>query len=148
MSADEAVTENLIQTAEDGKEGYAKGAEKLEGSDTPELATTFRRLSEQRAAFSAELRGLAKEYGDQIDKSGSVTGSLHRGWMSLKDLLTGSGPGSILGVAETGEDHAVDQYDTALKSDISPTLRAVVERQAAEVHTAHDLIRSLKDTHS
>ena len=148
MSTDEAVTKDLIQTLEDGKEGFAKGAEKLDGTDAPELATTFRKFSDQRAGFAAELHELAKEYGDTIKESGSVAGTLHRGWLSLKDALAGSDPSGVLDAAEKGEDHAVKEYDKALAGDVSPTLRTVIERQAAAVKAAHDEVRSLRDARS
>jgi uncharacterized protein (TIGR02284 family) len=147
MSRDEAVTKDLIETLEDGKEGFAKGAEKLENSDAPDLATTFRHFSEQRSSFSAELREIAKDYGDNIHESGSVAGALHRGWMSLKDALAGSDPNGVLQAAEQGEDHAVKEYEKALNDDISPTLRAVVVRQAEEVKAAHDQVRTLVASH-
>lgn len=146
MSTDEAVTKDLIETLEDGKEGFAKGAEKLDSTDSPELATTFRQLSEQRARFSTELREMAKDYGDKITESGSVVASLHRGWMSLKDALAGSDSSGVLDAAEQGEDHAVKEYRKALdNSDISQGLRTVVERQYGEVQAAHDQVRALRD---
>jgi len=147
MSTDEAVTKDLIETLEDGKEGFAKGAEKLAESDDPTLAVTFRRFSDQRATFSSELREMAKGYGDKIEESGSAAGTLHRGWLTLKDALTGSSPHAVLEAAETGEDHAVKEYEKALSADISPTLHAVVARQCAEVKAAHDEIRLLADAH-
>jgi uncharacterized protein (TIGR02284 family) len=148
MSTDEAVTKDLIETLVDGKDGYAKGAEKLEGSDTPELGATFQRFSAQRASFANELQGLAGNYGDDVEKSGSVAATLHRGWMSLKDALAGSDPHGVLDAAVQGEDHAVSEYDKALEADISPTLRAVVTRQGTEVKAARDEVRALSEAHS
>ena len=75
-----------------------------------------------------------------------MAATLHRGWMSLKDALTGSSPSGVLDAAEQGEDHAVKEYDKALGSELSPELRAVVERQSAEVRAAHDEVRSLRDS--
>ena len=53
----------MIETLEDGKEGFAKGAEKLAGTSSPELAETFRRtfLAGRRAAAREIIRrGIAK----------------------------------------------------------------------------------------
>lgn len=147
MSTDEDVTKDLIETLEDGEDGYAKGAEKLADSDTPELAAQFREFSQQRARFSSELRAMAQNYGDRIVESGSVAAAIHRGWTGLKDALAGSDPKGVLDAAEQGEDHAVKEYDKALASDISPALRAVVERQRADVKIGHDTVRSLRDAH-
>ena len=148
MSTDEAVTKDLIEVLEDGKDGFAKAADKLAGDDRADLASKFREYSAQRARFAGELRAMATAYGDQINESGSVVAALHRGWMSLKDALSGSDPEGVLDVAEQGEDHAVAAYDKALKEDISGELRVVVERQLAEVKTAHDEVRALRDAHS
>lgn len=148
MSTDEAVTKDLIETLEDGQEGFAKGAEKLAESDDPQLANTFRRFSDQRASFSQELRAMAAAYGDQINESGSVAAKLHRGWMSLKDALAGSDPHGVLDAAEQGEDHAVEEYEKALSADISPELRAVVQRQFDQVKSAHDQVKALRNAHA
>lgn len=145
MSEDAAITKELIETLEDGKNGFATAADKLEGDGNPSAASTFRQLSEQRERFSDELRELAKDYGDEISQSGTVAAALHRGWMTLKDALTGDDEHAVLDVAEQGEDHAVKEFDKALEADISPTLRAVVERQRAEVKAAHDAVRSMRD---
>lgn len=148
MSTDEAVTKDLVETLEDGREGFAKGAEKLESSDNRNEAALFRRLSEQRATFSTELQAMAQSYGDDVDESGSLAGKLHRGWMSLKDALAGSDPDGVLDAAEQGEDHAVSEFEKALKADISQPMRTVVERQAAEVKRAHDEVKALRDARS
>lgn len=144
MSVDESVTKDLVETLEDGKEGFAKGADKLAG-DLPDVAAKFREFSAQRDRFSGELRGLAKNYGDEVKESGSVAGTMHRGWMALKDALAGSDASGVLDAAEQGEDHAVRAYKKALDEDISETLRAVVIRQAAEVKAAHDMVKAMRD---
>ena len=148
MSTDAAITKDLIQTLEDGKDGFAKGADKLQGDEATDLAARFRELSAQRSAMSDELQELAKDYGDDLDDSGTVAGALHRGWMSLKDVVAGSDPKGVLDVAEQGEDHAVKEFEKALAADISPTLRTVVERQLGEVRTSHDQVRALRDAHA
>jgi len=145
MSTDAAITKSLLTTLADGCEGFAKGADKLEGSDRADLAQTFRGFSQQRAGFAAELEQIAQTYGDDLSESGSVAGTLHRGWMTLKDALSGSDPDGVLDAAEQGEDHAVKEYNEALKADISVPLRAIIERQAAQVHATHDRVRALRN---
>lgn len=146
MSTDTDVMKDLIETLEDGKDGYEKGAEKLAADGSPELAATFRQLSAQRARFADELRALG--YGSDVDESGSLAAAVHRGWMSLKDALSGSDPKGVLDVAEQGEDHAVKQFEKALTEDISAGLRTVVERQLRDVQAAHDTVRNLRDAHA
>ena len=75
-----------------------------------------------------------------------MTVAVHRGWMSVKDVLAGTGdPEGVLDAAEQGEDHAKSDYAEALEADISPELRTVVERQYTAVQHAHDLVRDLRD---
>lgn len=147
MSVDEDVTRDLLQTLKDGEEGFTKAADRLASSDRPELADQFRQYASQRAQLVSELTGLAAKYGDQVsDESGTMTAKLHRGWMAVKDAITGSDPGGVLDAAEQGEDHAVSEYEDALKADVSPELRAVIERQYSEIKATHDSVRSLRNS--
>lgn len=145
MSNDAAVTKDLIKVLEDGRDGFATGADKLEADGEAELAATFRQRSQQRGAFADELQALAAAYGDQIDESGSVAAAIHRGWLIVKDAIAGSDPKGVLDAAEQGEDHAVSEYRKAVAEDISPELRLVIERQQAEVLAAHNQVKALRD---
>jgi uncharacterized protein (TIGR02284 family) len=144
LSTDESIATDLIRTLENGKEGFDKAAEKLDGSDRPEVATKFREFAQQRATMSDELKAIAGAYGDDVDQRSTLPGALHRGWLAVKDMLTGDDAEAVIGAAETGEDHAVQQYRDALEADISPEFRPVVTRQLASVQSAHDFVRNLK----
>lgn len=146
MSIDARVTKSIMKTLEDGRQGFEKAAERLESSDEAELARQFRTFATQRAEFSSALETMAKQYGDDIDEDGSVAGALHRGWLTVKDALSGSDASGVLEAAEQGEDHAVEQYEKGLKEDISDGLRTVLERQFTEVKAAHDTVRNLRDS--
>ena len=143
MSADAKVAKELVETLKDGEKGFASAADKLRDSDHPEAAATFQRLSEQRAGFARDIVAMGHEYGDDVDKSGSATAAVHRGWIALKDALTGDDAGSVLGAAVTGEDHAVSEYEKAEKADLSAGFRTVVARQHAAVVAARDEVKAL-----
>jgi uncharacterized protein (TIGR02284 family) len=144
MSADEKVAKELVETLKDGRTGFASAAEKLRDSDRPEVAATLQRLSEQRAAFARDIVALGHEYGEDVDESGTVAAAFHRGWLSLKDALTGDDPSGVLGAAVTGEDHAVSEYEKALKEDLSDGFRSVVQQQQAAVVAARDEVKALQ----
>ncbi len=146
MSTDESIATDLIRTLENGKEGFDKAAERLAESDRPDVAAKFREFAQQRAAMSDELKAIAGSYGDDVDQRGTLPGALHRGWLTVKDALTGDNPEAVIGAAETGEDHAVEQYREALDADISPEFRPLVARQLASVQAAHDYVRTLQST--
>ena len=140
-----AVLEDLIETLEDGRKGFEQAAERIADSDEPAMAIDLRQFSQQRAEFSVELRNLAGRHGVEIDEEGSMAGALHRGWLSLKDALTGDDPRAVLAAAESGEDHAVSEFEDALAEDLPADVRSVIERQAREVRTVHDKVKALRD---
>ena len=148
MSTDRSVTEDLMEILQDGRDGFAHAADRLEDSDRPDLVPTFRGFSAQRAGFYDELERLAAVYGDDVEESGSARAAIHRAWMSVKDTLAGSSPEGVLDAAERGEDEAVEAYTDALNKDISTNLRTTIENQFTQVKATHDEVKALRDATS
>jgi len=146
MSSDQSVTQDLIKTLENGREGFQRAAEKLSSPNESALSADFAGFSAQRGQFAAELAQLAATYGDHVDERATLPGAMHRGWMAVKDLLAGSDADGVLDAAAQGEDHAVSEYESALKADISDGLRTVITRQYAEVKAARDCVISARDS--
>ena len=144
MSDDKSVAKELVETLKDGEKGFARAAEHLKDGDHRERATTLQRLSEQRAQFQREIVAMGDDYGDDVDESGTLAASLHRGWISLKDALSGDSAEGILKAALTGEDHAVSEYEKALQQDLSTGFRQVVSRQHDAVVAARDEVKALQ----
>lgn len=145
MSEDKQVAKELVETLRDGERGFATAAEKLRDSDRAEWAATLERLSQQRAGFRREIVDLGHAYDDDVDTSGTAAAALHRGWIALKDAVTGDDAGSVLGAAVTGENHAVSEYEDALTKDLSAGFREVVNRQYAGVVAARDEVKALQN---
>ena len=144
MSDDEQVAKELVETLKDGERGFTEAAEKLHDGEHPEWASALKRFSDQRAGFWREIVDLGHHYGDDVDESGSVAAAVHRGWISLKDALSGDDADAVLKAAATGEDHAVSEYEDALKMDLSAGFREVVVRQQAAVVAARDEVKALQ----
>lgn len=145
MSADEKVAKDLVETLKDGRAGFAAAGEKLRGSDQPQLAETMQRFSDQRGEFARQIVEMGHEYGDDVDEGGSLAATLHRGWLKMKDAVTGDDAGAVLGAATTGEDHTVSEYEKALEQDLSDGFRAVVQQQHQAVVAAREEIKALAD---
>ena len=135
----------LVETSENGKRGFAEGAEKLSKDGHAAMAATFAELSRQRNTFAGELRALDPALVDAEESDGSVSGAIHRGWMALKDALNGDDPHGVLDAAEQGEDHAMKEFSAALEGGLPDAARTVVARQYAEITASHDKITSLRD---
>lgn len=144
MSDDKQVAKELVETLKDGERGFASAAQKLRGDDHPEWAATLQRLSEQRADFYREIVALGHDYGDDVDEGGTVAATVHRGWLSVKDALTGDSPDGVLKAALTGEDHAVSEYEKALQQDLSAGFQEVVRRQHSAILAARGEVKALQ----
>jgi uncharacterized protein (TIGR02284 family) len=143
MTSNEAVVttlNNLIETCRDGQEGFQAAAGQVA---TAELKELFHGYSLRRAGFVGELQDEVRRLGGEPAKAGSLAASLHRGWMDLKSAVAGGDDGAVLAECERGEEAALAAYRDALDSDLPASVRAVVERQFAEVRKAHDRVQAL-----
>lgn len=138
-----AVVEDLIETLEDGRKGFGQAADKIADDGRADLASKFRELSSQRARFSAQLREWAGTKSVDIREEGSIGGAMHRGWISLKDALTGDNADAVVGAVKTGEQHAVTEFEDALEKDIDESLRQIVQTQAAAVRQSFNEMDTL-----
>lgn len=136
-----SVLNSLIETCEDGRAGYRQAAEH---SNEPQLSSTFSRLAQQRTEYAEELRQEVRTMGGEPAEEGTVAGKLYRGWMNIKENITGNDPHAIIADCEKGEDQALENYRDALEHELPQNVRSVVERQFTGISQAHDHIRSLE----
>lgn len=134
-STDAKVTQDLIETLIDGRDGYAALAEQI-SDEAPQRATTFTTMSRERAEMADELRTMASRYGDTVDSDGSTIAAFHRSWMSVKDAVTGDDPEAVIAAAVKGEEHAIKQFEQGLEKDISQDLQLLVRRQLGSITEA------------
>lgn len=144
MSNDDVIStlNGLIETCKDGQEGFKQSAEGVTDSN---LKSLFYELGQQRSQFAGELQNLVRELGGDPENSGSTAGALHRGWINIKAAVTGKDDGAILNEAERGEDVAKKAYKEALETSLPANVASVVQNQYADVQTAHDKVRDLRD---
>lgn len=132
---------NLIETCKDGEQGFRTAAEGLRDVQTK---TIFQEYARQRAQMAFELQAEVRRLGGDPEKAGSVSGSMHRGWINIKSAVTGKDDSSIIAEAERGEDVAKSAYESALKETLPPQTQTIVRRQAGEVREAHDRVRAME----
>jgi uncharacterized protein (TIGR02284 family) len=137
-----SVLNNLIETCKDGELGFKTSAE---GLKNPGTKAKFLEYSRQRAEMARELQSEVRRLGGDPEKSSSMSGSLHRGWMDIKSAITGKDDHAIVAEAERGEDVAKGAYETALNATLPGTAQTLVQQQAAKVRQAHDFVRDLRD---
>lgn len=136
------ILEHLATTAEDGAKGFAQAADHVDDAATK---TLFRELGEERARLAQDMRSFVlTRYQQYVSDSGSVKAALHRGWIALKDAMTGDDPYAVIAAAEEGEDYALEQYDEALAKPLASDAKAKVREQRDIVLAAHNRVRQLK----
>jgi len=136
---------DLIETLKDGQEGFRQAAEAVED---PELKSLFNEFSLQRSRFAGELQSQAVSLGEsKPEDSGSAAGAMHRTWINLKSAIAQRDDRAILAECERGEDSAVKEYLEAMEEEnLAAPVREIISRQYAEVQSAHDRIKQLRDT--
>jgi uncharacterized protein (TIGR02284 family) len=144
MQNDKAISvlNDLIETCKDGELGFKTAAEDLK---SPELKRQFLEYSRQRGDMVRELQAEVKRLGGDPESTGSVTASVHRGWIDIKSAILGKDDHGIVAEAERGEDVAKATYESALKEALPGTAQTLVQQQAAKVRQAHDHVRNLRD---
>ena len=130
----------IITTCLDGKYGYEQAAA---NAGDASLKTLFTDYAQQRGSFATELQSAVRAAGGEPTDSSSVTAAFHRGWIGLKDKVTGGDKG-ILGECIRGEEHAVKAYSKALQEDdVAPQVKTVLAKQHGEVEQALANMNSL-----
>ena len=135
---------DLLESCRDGEYGFTTSAEHTETAD---LKTLLTRHAQECRTAGQELQALIRQLGGEADEGGSMTGALHRGWVSVRGVLSGHSDQGMLDECERGEDSAVASYRKALKQDLPPAIRNVVEKQAQGAQKNHDEIKALRDSY-
>jgi uncharacterized protein (TIGR02284 family) len=132
---------HLIETCKDGEEGFRTAAE---GVSSPAVRAAFSEFSRQRGQMARELQQEVQGLGGSAETAGSMSGSLHRGWINIKAAVTGKDEHQIIAEAERGEDVAKKVFEDALKEPLPTQVLALVQRMAGQVRAAHDRVRDME----
>ena len=134
---------DLLESCRDGEYGFRECAGHTAAQD---IKTLMLRHADECRDAGVELQGLIRQLDGEADEGGSLSGALHRGWVSLRSTLTGYSDEAMLEECERGEDAALAHYRKALKKDVFPAaIRVVVERQAQGALRNHDQVKALRD---
>ena len=134
------VLNRLIQTCRDGELGFRYAANHMRN---PEVKALFLELASQRDAFAGEILPHAHRLGGATAPDGSIAGTLHRGWITIKDTLGAHEDAVIIREVERGERLALAAYEDALDGMLPPTARDVVERHCAHVRQSFNRVHAM-----
>jgi uncharacterized protein (TIGR02284 family) len=105
----------------------------------------FTEYAKERAGFVRDLqREVERLDGEKPGDSGTITGTVFRGWMNLKSAVTGGGAEAIVAACETGEDSAAAAFERVVNMDVTGQTRALIEAQWSKIKEAHQRLIRLK----
>lgn len=133
---------DLIENCKDGELGFKETAEKADSPDVKRMLAT-RAMECQEAAI--ELERMVETLGGKPKEHGTVTGAMHRGWVSIRGALASNDDLAMLKECERGEDRSIKRYTNALEKPLPIEVRSVVERQYFGAKRNHDQIKAARD---
>ena len=142
-AGDGTVTLNtLIGTLIDSIDGYQKAA--VDTTNT-RFAEMFSARARERQHAVTTLQAAVARLGGNPEDDGTVAGSVHRGWINLKEAVLGRDDEAIVDEVERGEDYLKNKFEAAMKNvDLPAEARAAVEEAWTSVRAGHDEMSALK----
>jgi len=130
---------DLLVKNYDAEKGYIQAADKVEN---PTLESFFRKRALERGDFARELKTEISQYGEDPKDSGSVTGSMHRGWMSVKSLLSTDDSEAMLEEAIRGEESSLEEYNEVLnETALPPSVENMLNRHKNTIQSAINSVK-------
>ena len=78
---------DLIETSKDGEQGFRTCADAV---TSPRLKQLLETAAERCTQGALELQNKVRSLGGDPERSGSASGALHRGWVNIKSVITGT----------------------------------------------------------
>lgn len=140
------VLNELLEVTRDGEEGFERAMAEVDDYSVKQL---LKDCAVSCHSSARELEDKVQHLGGQPEKSGSVAGAIHRGWVNLKAEVTGHDTKAVLIECERGEDYAKSRYKKALAEDeLLPDVRWLIQNQYHGVIANQDRIKTLRDQYA
>ena len=138
------VLAGLYKIVEAGEKGYAVVASNVSNRA---LKVLFKSHAQQRHNFKEEILAEIHRLGGDAEPGSSVLGMIHRGRIDIFATLTIGAENVekvLLKEVMLGERVAIKAYENALKKELPPETRAMLERQFESLRKVVDQIRLLR----
>ncbi|MCX7547233.1 PA2169 family four-helix-bundle protein [Xanthomarina sp. F1114] len=133
----------LLEKNYDAEKGFKKAAEH---TDHTALKNFFNRKAAERYDFGHQLKSEIKNYGEEPENNGSVTGAAHRTWMDVKAVFSADNEESMLEEAIRGEKASVEEYNEVLnETNLPSSTRNIVMNQKNTISQELNTIKRLED---
>lgn len=135
--------QGLLEKNYDAEKGFKNA---LENADSPLLKKYLTNQAAQRARFATELDNEIRTLNETPKDSGSVTGTLHRTWMDIKNTFTGDNDEAVLEECIRGEKASVNAYEETLKeNNFPPQITSLLTKQSSEINKTLSSVKRMED---
>ncbi len=140
-SHDIGVLNTLIATTLDSVKGFRDASEDSSGTHTQ----FFTEMASERSRVASEMQDRVRELGGDPETDSSTAGAVHRGFLNLKEAITGRDDQAIISEVERGEDYIKAKFDTAMKDDeLMPETRGLLQQCYESIRKGHDRASAMK----
>ncbi|PZW41499.1 uncharacterized protein (TIGR02284 family) [Mesonia algae] len=137
MEFKKEIANNLNQLLEknyDAEKGYKDAADKVQNTRMKQFLEEQAQL---RYDFGHQIKSEIKAFDGEVDKGGSVKGSMHRAWMDLKSAVTSDKEENVMEEVQRGEQSAIEEYNEVInKSNLPATTKDVLTQQRDKIQQA------------
>lgn len=135
------ILNSLIEACRDGARGFRLAADHVGSRDLKEF---FANTARQRERFAGELLPYAQRLGGGRDGDGTALGTVHRGWMMVKDAITNHDEDAVMREAVRGEAAAANTYAAAVMDVLPPDARPIIDRQYEQIRVTQRELDQLR----
>ncbi|KAF0675542.1 PA2169 family four-helix-bundle protein [Profundibacterium mesophilum] len=129
----------------DSRDGYREARNDASGEVS--YVGFFDRMISEREQFHTKLHQTLGAEGVEVDEKGSALAGAHRGWMKLKDSLTGNDEG-VYDEIINGEQQLKELYDDAIRECAGHPQYGFLTEQRQSVERAIEQARAEKARHA
>lgn len=129
----------LVEQCKDSLAGYEKLLERAPNT----LNDFLQQLIGRRSRMAAELQRAVIGLGETPEGDGTLSGKLHRRWINLRQTLASNDEKLVLMEVKKAEEDIAEACEKALKSNLEPQTRSLVETHYTETKRVQDRIEKM-----
>ena len=133
----------LVKINNDRMTGYQQVATEI---DDTSLRVVFENMVNESVNFAENLGAYVRDFGGTPVTGGTLAGTIHQGWINVKDALVGNNREAMLESCEFGDKAAIEAYETALATDAitqNSELKTVLNGQKSSITQSLQVIKSI-----
>lgn len=134
---------DLLEKNYDAEKGFKMASDNAKHAG---LKSYFSNKAQERYNFGHQIKTELRNFGEEPDKGGSVTGAAHRTWMEVKSWFSADNDESMLEEAIRGEKASVEEYHDVLQETTLPaSTKEILTTQKSKIEQGLSNIKRLED---